>query len=1853
MMIQQKQRRRGNAKPQSDESHKKSKSLLDLKLEGLSEKASHMTTAKFERSYFMLSEEDLKIKRAKKAQEACESASISTDVELLDSTNRIIFDSKVAVLAQRAAQKLSTEKGLELSRMKRRIFPGKTVANKELSSKEMAEIRRAVKRDDAMQNKSVSSKRVNRTARKRGYESPAELLAAKKAYFAIAAGCQMGKRKEKKFSRLFTHMAIGHVTTQPQSGMKRMGASLLNSIIDPIVNKVSEKTNINVKVDVDFSSLAKEFQNIMGETVTHYAVRNLTRFVILLFQLFTGTVSSRILAVTQFWLAGDAKQFSFDSFTPLFSIIDRLAQHPRDAIRDAFDKDPSIYEDALEGETDAEGVARVARNTANYWRTRPESGVEDIIDQDSSEGLVGFIVQCVTTIIDNVKATVFSLSSSKVDGFCKAFRNCKTLVELFTTVVKCAKTVLSYIYEFVYGVPLLATSDAACLHELNSFSRALHEMEANGIATEINRSKDTANAFIKWRQKFDLVVFSVSQLTDARHAMVIINQIKFRIDKLYNLAVTRIQVENERNRPFLFIATGAPGCGKTCLAKIVAADIGRLVGWKDPQNLIYAHPTDPQPYHDNYRGQLAALYDDHFQSQTEEGRVTDFLNIIRAANDADFPLNADELSLKTVLFFTCMLVLITANVLHTNLQTHIECKDAFWRRIDLQVEVILKPEYGTQVVDNQGAPGFWVKTKLGMEKIKAMGKSQFTTDIYLFNVLRIEGRPVNNPTALITYEQLWDLYIRPGFEKTIQDSASLTPFLAERLAMPMENTISTNYSQKVIRSAGSHFCRDLMNGKMSVPTPVTIQEWGAEQVASMNKWVLECVEHAKTSTTASQIIFGISAVSLFTMVLCKMLSHSSPDIDTQPHNQSGDSKTRKAAHRVYKQRQIKVISTGGATTTEKQCSPNISNESIARKIDVQGNLCIVEFANPLDENVYHQMGLFVNSNLVIINKHLFETIDGNDEVIIALHTDRGKIIDRMSRCKFAVLGDTDLAVLQLRACPMFPSLRSMLLSDLEIARGLKSQEGIFFKRTETGTYIQMPCAGISFIKDFRTAWASISNRQFSISPPIMGTYRGPATQPGDCCAVIISNNRICGVHSCRDLANGNSFFSVLTQEIWDSLEAYFAPVVQFATRVHPLLAEASKVLPLEDGDSVKAPIDNVSLIGKIVPQSSIRYPMVSRVVPTKIHGWSGATEMGPAPLSWNSLYLGIDKLNHPHFTVNPEVLDIISTVMLDQYGTPDCVPHIFTIDEVVEGIDEYDFTPLAMTTSSGHGFKRGFDGESPGGKLAFFDCEVLADGRKKYRPKPQLEDIRNDFEVMVRAGHMPFNLFSVIMKDEKVSLRKIEKDDCRIVFGISLEFYLVFRAYFGSFICYLMRMRGVKSPQVGINAHGEEWGQLASRMFSNDAKYMTGDFKKFDSTIPREFSLLLCDIINKWYGGTKEETTARTTMFHMLIQATYLCGDTIFQSFHGNPSGQPMTTQWNSLIVEMCYLYSFYSTLSRFEVGWDSVDFYGYVKIVTYGDDSIVAVYDADWFNQNSVRDELRTIGMEYTDALKRDTFPDYVEREDITFLKRRFVDRHGIVAAPLDPKSLREMTYWCRIKNSDVDEETYVNAFNAVMEAGHLGREGFDYFKDSINLALVKANLKPVILNYNSLLTRRYPERFTPATVPVNFRVGIVTQKQCGVALVNYPYHFRDDDEEQLDLGDALGPAYWADAADRMGIVPYEIYDPSYSSEDEGFDDRDDEWNDVASYATIMLDLEGNLPHLVMRWARLHVEALRYTDPFDNDRMEVRWMTHTYAIDKALSIAHFYKARVLLEPLLPEPPNRNTFQTFRSARDVMRLFSG
>lgn len=354
---------------------------------------------------------------------------------------------------------------------------------------------------------------------------------------------------------------------------------------------------------------------------------------------------------------------------------------------------------------------------------------------------------------------------------------------------------------------------------------------------------------------------------------------------------------------------------------------------------------------------------------------------------------------------------------------------------------------------------------------------------------------------------------------------------------------------------------------------------------------------------------------------------------------------------------------------------------------------------------------------------------------------------------------------------------------------------------------------------------------------------------------------------------------------------------------------------------------------------------------------------------------------------------------------------------------------------------------------------TLTDGKKKLfgyneyvvseQGQQVLDNVQNIIERVKTKKEYVQSIYVDTLKDETRTIEKVNAGKTRVFAAASVEYIILFRMYFLAFLNYIMENRISNEVSVGVCAQSTEWNKLALYLRYQGDNIVAGDFSNYDGTLNANILYVILDIINDWYDDGEENRLVRSMLFEDIVHSLHIAEDNVYSWTHSLPSGNPGTAVLNSIYNALaCRI--IYNRIMK------NTKYYGrfnkYVRMNAYGDDNLLSINREiiDSFNQISMTEAFKTIGMTYTDETKSAVLLPYKSLRDCSYLKRqfRFDDRYAIWFGPLDRRSINERLNW-NMKNPNPDEILLQNAEGAIAEWALHDEETFKFWSKKIQIVI------------------------------------------------------------------------------------------------------------------------------------------------------------------------------------------------------------
>lgn len=321
------------------------------------------------------------------------------------------------------------------------------------------------------------------------------------------------------------------------------------------------------------------------------------------------------------------------------------------------------------------------------------------------------------------------------------------------------------------------------------------------------------------------------------------------------------------------------------------------------------------------------------------------------------------------------------------------------------------------------------------------------------------------------------------------------------------------------------------------------------------------------------------------------------------------------------------------------------------------------------------------------------------------------------------------------------------------------------------------------------------------------------------------------------------------------------------------------------------------------------------------------------------------------------------------------------------------------------------------------------------------------------------------LKDERRSMKKVEKGETRLISASPTPLLIIFRRYFGAFVKWLMLNKINNGMCIGINEHGSDWDYLAKRLNRFGKGYRNfgaGDYQGFDQKHKNSVAWAICDLINDWYND--EFRIVREIFWMEIVNSYHINGNLIIEWRCALPSGAPPTTAFNC-IANRIYMGICYKKLIP-----HGPAFHKAVELQVLGDDHVFSTHPSvtSLFNEVTLVEAMAGLGQVYTPEdkeLAKSLGPRLIG--EVSFLKRKFFEQNGIYLAPLELGVIIDMMNWTK-KGPNVLGDVETNIQTAFEELTLHGPCIFETYKAKIfdAIKIVPGLSRPAVTNYRALFT-------------------------------------------------------------------------------------------------------------------------------------------------------------------------------------------
>jgi hypothetical protein len=292
----------------------------------------------------------------------------------------------------------------------------------------------------------------------------------------------------------------------------------------------------------------------------------------------------------------------------------------------------------------------------------------------SMSAFVPFILPIVTIVVSTIGVFIttqlpdqktLDYVLQRVSSLGRSLQGGKTIYEFFSSLFT---KVCDFYQEYVSGIPTDLTNIAPLVSGLDAWLLQVREIVDMEIVDDIQKDPALCKRIMDLYRRglvhsiaLTRVKASPTEMTAFRAHMTILLP-------LFNKASQGSRAAKRRMEPVVIFLHGKSGVGKTGVMSLLSQDLinDRYPGlFQEEPEATRTHTyyrNIEQEFWDGYTGQLITNYDDFGQKTDSLSDANlEFMELIRSANVADYPLHMAELIDKGRTFFLSEIVILSAN----------------------------------------------------------------------------------------------------------------------------------------------------------------------------------------------------------------------------------------------------------------------------------------------------------------------------------------------------------------------------------------------------------------------------------------------------------------------------------------------------------------------------------------------------------------------------------------------------------------------------------------------------------------------------------------------------------------------------------------------------------------------------------------------------------------------------------------------------------------------------------------------------------------------------------------------------------------------------------------------------------------------------------------------------------------------------------------------------------------------------------------------------------------------------------------------------------------------------------------
>lgn len=377
------------------------------------------------------------------------------------------------------------------------------------------------------------------------------------------------------------------------------------------------------------------------------------------------------------------------------------------------------------------------------------------------------------------------------------------------------------------------------------------------------------------------------------------------------------------------------------------------------------------------------------------------------------------------------------------------------------------------------------------------------------------------------------------------------------------------------------------------------------------------------------------------------------------------------------------------------------------------------------------------------------------------------------------------------------------------------------------------------------------------------------------------------------------------------------------------------------------------------------------------------------------------------------------------------------------------------------GIVRGINNTSSAGwiygkkKYHHYNLDVEGD---PYEVRDLNQNIRHDIKVQEtfwRSGQGTYDPFKRCSKTNELLPWNKAEEKTRSFYSNDMTFFLNMTRAIIPLKHILRKDKELSECFVGLTPQSKDWAALKKFLTHNGkfTNFVCGDFSGYDTQLPKALldkaAWILVEMARRGGMSTSDLTFLRGALTSVTSPTLFWQGH-VLRMANGQPSGQPLTVEINSIINSLLMRMVFYTIMDEQYPHLSTANYRDYVALATYGDDNAMGVHkDIPLYNHTNIQRVFARWGISYTMADKNADSVPYQPIEEISFLKRSFRTHETLgIVAPIEYDSIvKGFYYWVRPKNTPLDFRQQFRELvkSQVREAALHGRSFYQRFCDGV----------------------------------------------------------------------------------------------------------------------------------------------------------------------------------------------------------------